>query len=117
MGKTILSKSSLSNDKLREYHSLLSKNIIDKVEKIGISRPPSGSMGANLSDIYIEVIKYQNLLDRWLTIDNKEKKAMGEVLVYMNTSLEHINYHIKHVRRSLQRVINYCYEENTNEKP
>jgi hypothetical protein len=116
MGNTILSKSSLSNDKLRKYHSLLSKNIIDKVEKLGISRPPSGSMGANLSDIYIELTKYQNLLDKWLNIDDKEKIAMGEILIYMNTSLEHIDYHIKHVRRSLQRVIDYCYKEDTDKK-
>jgi hypothetical protein len=105
-----------NSDKLVQLNLSLSEKIITKIEKLGMAKPYPGSMGANLSDIYVELMEYQNLVDKWLSTNEKEKVAIGEIFIYMNTSLEHIEYHIKHVRRSLQRVIEYCYEEETKDK-
>ena len=87
----------------------LADDIGNKVTSLGFNR---GYMGADLSDIYIEREKYQELIDKFLTTDIKDPEAIGSILIGVRTSLQHTIYHFRSVRGPLQRLLDYCYKDD-----
>ena len=89
----------------------LANEISGKITSLEMKRPPSG-IGAHLSDIAIALEKFNELLEKFLSSDVKDHEAIGDVLTSINVQvLEHIYYHIKHLKRPLHRIIEFCYEE------
>lgn len=94
-------------------HVKLADDIVDKVMALGVPRS-AGALGAHLSDICFALEDCRELIDQLLDTDVKDKDAMESVLIGIRIKvLDHISYHIQHVRRPLQRVIDYCDEEGS----
>ena len=93
----------------------LANEISRKVTSLEMRRPPSG-IGANLSDIATSLEECNELLDQFLSTDVKDREAIGDVLTSINIEvLEHISYHIKHLKRPLGRIIEFCYEDTKDD--
>ena len=106
-----------SNDK-SERNVKLANEIDNKVILLGMKR--YAGIGAHLSDIAIALEEFNELLDQFLSTDVKDHEAIGDVLTGINVHVvEHINYHIKHMKRPLGRIIEFCYEDtdNSSESP
>lgn len=94
-------------------HVKMAADIDEKIAALGMQRPPS-SMGAHLSDICFTLEDCRELIDQLLEADVEDKDAMMSVLIGIRVEvLEHLSYHIKRVRRPLQRVIDYCDKEGS----
>jgi len=101
------------NDRVKR-NVKLANDIDDKIAALGMRRPPG--MGAHLSDICIALEESNELINEFLSTDPKDLEKIGETLIAIQVHIiEHINYHIKHVKRPLERVINYCYPEEDEE--
>lgn len=98
------------SDKI-ERNVEMANNIIDKITALGMGHS-AGALGAHLSDICFALEDCRQLIGKLLDTDVKNKDAMEDVLIEIRIKvLDHINYHIKHVRRPLERVIDYCDKE------
>ena len=99
-------------DKVKR-HVKMSKDIVDKVTALGVPRS-AGALGAQLSDICFVLEDCRELIDQFLDTDVKDKDAMMSVLIEIKIRvLNNISYNIQHVRRPLERVIDYCDEEGS----
>ena len=72
---------------------------------------PPDAMGADLSDICIDLGKYVQPINQFLEANIDDKKAMGEILVDIRVCLDEIKWHYGDVKKALERVIDYCYED------
>lgn len=93
----------------------LANEIENKVEALEMRRPPYG-IGAHLSDIVIALEEFNELVNEFLSTDVKDHETLGWVLTGVKTEAEHIYYHIKHMKKPLERMIEFCYEEPEDEK-
>ncbi|UCH50893.1 MAG: hypothetical protein JSV54_07765 [Chloroflexota bacterium] len=89
----------------------LSNSFYNKIDSLGIKPRTYSGLGADISDIYIELEKYSELVKQLLNTDTKDLEAIGDVLIGIKTSLQHINWHIKESRRPLERLIDYCFKD------
>jgi len=92
----------------------LSHDFYKKIESLGIKLRLSG-LGADISDVYLELERYKESVNRLLNADTKDLETIGGLLIEIKISLQHINWHIKESRRPLQRLIDYCYKELDDE--
>lgn len=103
-----------NSDRIRR-NVKLADEIEDKVEALGMRRPPSG-IGAHFSDIAIALEEFNELLNEFLSTDIKDRKTLGSVLTGIEVEVvEHISYHIKYLKRPLGRIIEFCYEDTDND--
>ncbi|MFC1915420.1 hypothetical protein ACFLW4_01835 [Chloroflexota bacterium] len=92
----------------------LANDIDGKITSLGMKRNPG--IGAHLSDIAITLEEFNELLEEFLAADVKDHEAIGDVLIGINVHvLEHIYYHIKHLKRPLERIIEFCYEDTNDD--
>ena len=99
-------------DKWIKKNVKMAVDIQNKIEDLGMNNPPSG-IGVNLADIYFTLESFRKLIDKLIGTDAQDKDAMEHVLIEIRIKvLDHINYHTKHVKRPLERVIGYCDEQN-----
>jgi hypothetical protein len=101
----------LKDDRIKRNVQLCN-NIGDKVKALGFRRPTQDSIGAILSDVNIDLDMYIELIDKFLAVDIKDPKEVGGVLVEVQFIMKQTDNHYKSVRRTLERVIKYCYAEN-----
>ncbi|MFA5317066.1 MAG: hypothetical protein WC369_06575 [Dehalococcoidales bacterium] len=90
----------------------LAHDVEEKTKKLGMKRLPPGAMGANLSDICIDLEDYVQLINQFLEANIEDKRAIGEILIEMRVCLNEIKWHYSQVKRTLERVIDYCYDEH-----
>lgn len=88
----------------------LANDISNKVIALGMRRPAS-RVGEELSEIYFALVAYSRLMDRFLSTDPGDLKAVGKVLADIKLILQVMHYHIRKAWRPLERVIDYCYLE------
>lgn len=92
----------------------LANDIDSKITSLKMKRHPG--IGAHLSDIAIALEEFNELLDEFLLTDVKDHEAIGGVLISINVQvLEHISYHIKHLKRPLERIIDFCYVDTKDD--
>lgn len=89
----------------------LAHDIEEKTKELGMKHLTPGTMGVNLSDICIDLEEYIQLVNQFLEVNIEDKRAIGKILVEIRICLDAIKWHHNHVKRTLERVIDYCYEE------
>ncbi len=95
-----------------ERNVRLAHDIGDKVKELGMKRAPIGAMGANLSDLCIDLDDYVKLINQFLEVDIDDKEAIRDILVGIDVCLDHIRWQCTDVKKPLDRVIDYCYEDS-----
>jgi hypothetical protein len=88
----------------------LANDISNKVIALGMRRPAL-RVGEELSDLYIALGDYRRLIDKFLSTDSGDLKAVGKILADIKLVLQVMHYHIRKAKRPLERVIDYCYVE------
>ena len=112
MGESNTSEDVLIEDILKE-NVRVANDIIQKLNNLGLKRFNCGYIGADLSDIYIEKYVYQGLINKFLTVSLHDPEAIGSVLIKINISLQHINYHRKSVIKVLEKIIDHLNIDDT----
>jgi len=95
-----------------ERNVRLANDIENMVNALKVKRYPRGTMGANLSDICINLEDYVQLINKFLKANPERKKTIGDILVEIRGCLEEIKWHSNHVIKTLDKVADYCYEES-----
>ncbi len=85
-------------------------DIVRKMTIPGIKTQQAITMGANLSDIYFASKEYIRILDNLLAVDENDHEKLGDIIIDIRTELNHINYHSKHVTKTLENVADKLYK-------
>jgi hypothetical protein len=95
-----------------EKNVKLANDIGEKVKALGLRKPTVGIMGATLSDLCINLEEYIRLINQFLEANTEDRQKIGEILVEMRVCLDDVRWHCSHVKKALERVIDYCYDED-----
>lgn len=93
-----------------ERNVKLANEIADKIKALDMKRPPIGTMRATLADLCINLEDDVRLINQFLKVNAEDKRTIGRLLVEMRTCLDDVRWHYNHVKKILERVIEYCYE-------
>ncbi len=55
--------------------------------------------------------QYRASVDKFLASPGDDLEALAKTLMGVMAPLNHIGYHLKSVRRPLDRTIDFCYEQ------
>lgn len=72
------------------------------------------SLCTDLGDIWSASSSLNNLLQNFFK-SPKEWGSVGDQLVDMRSSLDHIDWHLNSIRDSMDNLTNYAYDNATNE--
>lgn len=80
------------------------KAIQSRIEKLQ-TRPVGINLSVDLGDIYEACLEYTVLLEKFLTLDALDQKAVAQTLTAIETTLEHIAWHTRSAKENLSKLI------------
>lgn len=99
------------NEEKIHQNGEMANRICEKIDKLGMKRPPSGKMGVNLSDIYY--ISYQEFIDKLRKLNCADFDVLISFFVDLPISIfSDVSWHIRTNRVPFNRIIEYCNAKN-----
>jgi hypothetical protein len=95
---------------------VLANTICKKIKDINrqIIFPGKGvdaGIAADLSEIYVALEKYRELIDKFLAADISNREVMEESLVNVESTLKHVESHIKNAHILFEQMKTYyCWK-------
>jgi hypothetical protein len=88
----------------------LIKSLINKAKVLFVEDPQKAAdLAYDLSDIYLEIDDYKKVIEDFLHDKTNSLEALGDILIKLESSIHHIEYHIKQVAGPLEQAIIICF--------
>jgi hypothetical protein len=104
-----------NNNRIHE-NGVLANKICEKIEDINKqiifpAKEVDIGIATDLSEIYFAFEKYRDVIDKFLTADIQNREVMEEALVDIESTLKHIESHIKNAHTLFEQMKTYyCWK-------